>query len=63
VTVEYVLRGWEWVAHIEPTIGYMLLWKLAFLNIILSGHINFIMDCVACIDKTPTELVSLPPRY
>jgi len=38
VMIEYVLRGWLWVAPIEPTIGNISLGKLVWLNFVLSSH-------------------------
>jgi len=48
---------------IETTIGYISLGGLACLNIELSSHVDSMMDCIACIDKTATGPVSPEPRY
>ena len=37
ITVEYVPRGWLWVATIEATIGYISLEELECLIIVLSS--------------------------
>jgi len=37
ITVEYVQRGWLWVAPIEPTISYISQEELASLIIVLSS--------------------------
>jgi len=40
ITVEYVLRGWLWVAPIEPTIGYISPRELECLIIALSSQVD-----------------------
>jgi len=63
IMVEYVLRGWLWVAPTEPTIGYNSLGKLACQFITLDTRVDLMMDCIACIEETTTGPVSPPPRY
>jgi len=63
ITLEYVPRGWLWVALMEPTISYTLLRELACLISVLSSRVDEMMYCLACIDETTTGPVSLPRRY
>jgi len=37
--------------------------ELACQIIILDSRVDYMMDCIACIDETPTGPVSPPPRY
>jgi len=48
---------------LEQTMGHLSLQQLAYLIIIWPSHIDYIMDCIACIDKTTTSPLSPPPRY
>ena len=63
ITVEYVPRGWRWVAPTLPTIGYISPGELASQYITLDRRVDEMMDCIACIDETATGPVSPPPRY
>jgi len=40
IIVEYVLRGWLWVAPIEPNIVYIPPGKLACLIMVLSSYVD-----------------------
>ena len=40
IRVEYIPRGWLWVAPIEPTIGYISPEELACLKILLNSHVD-----------------------
>jgi len=63
ITVEYVPRGWLWVAPTLPTLGYIPPVELACQSITLDSRVNQMMDCIACIDETTSGSVSPPPRY
>jgi len=63
ITVEYVPRGWLWVAPTQPTMGYIALGELACQFITLDSCIDFMIDYIACIDENATGPVSPPPRY
>ena len=54
ITVEYIPRGWQWVARILPTIGYTSPGELASQFITLDSHVDLMIDCIACIDETTT---------
>jgi len=63
IMVEYVKRGWLWVALRQPTIGNISLGQDAYLIIVSSSRVDKMMDWIACIDESTTGPVSPPPRY